>query len=370
MQLCYTQDVHYKKKRPMSTPPNKPSEQNRELFRELLQLTLEDDACADRLGFSEEKTTAIGADRAKQLLEKAESGDATDQVVAGIVCGAGLGMPQDEEAAYHWFSLAEAQDNETARMGLDVLMELTDIDPSPEEFARYLEAAKKGDVEAMLTVACRYEAGDGVEVSDSEALKWWIRAADSGDLEAILTLGEYYAEGHHTPRSIEKAVLYWRKAADLGNVDGQVALAMAYFRGEGVKENPEEGARLLRLAANQHHGEACYTLFALYREGKCLPQSDELARTYLIKAAETGMCDALVTLGDAYTEGLFGVKRSPNKAVQCYREAAEQGAPVAMRKLAHCYKTGTGIRQSLEAARRWTQAAIQAENDIQAYEDD
>jgi TPR repeat protein len=55
----------------------------------------------------------------------------------------------------------------------------------------YLKAAKLGNLEAQMEVACRYSMGCGVELSIPKTIKWYRRAVFQGSDRAKSLLGFY-----------------------------------------------------------------------------------------------------------------------------------------------------------------------------------
>src|SRR5688500_619416 len=58
-----------------------------------------------------------------------------------------------------------------------------------------LNQAEEGNSEAQFFVAERYWAGDGVEQSAAEAIRWYVAAAEQGLLDAQIKLANIYYGG-------------------------------------------------------------------------------------------------------------------------------------------------------------------------------
>lgn len=102
--------------------------------------------------------------------------------------------------------------------------------------------AEKGSVSAQMELAKRYMAGDGVDESTAEAVKWFEKAAEKGNVEAMVACGELYCtsitndsfSGGWTPDYI-KGLHHLKEASKRGNEEATKMLTnfMAY---EGLKD--------------------------------------------------------------------------------------------------------------------------------------
>ena len=62
-----------------------------------------------------------------------------------------------------------------------------------------------------------YNNGQGVEQSDTEAVKWYRKGAEAGNAEAMSNLGWMYDNGQGVEQSETEAVKWYRKAAEAGD---------------------------------------------------------------------------------------------------------------------------------------------------------
>ena len=88
----------------------------------------------------------------------------------------------------------------------------------------------------------------------------FLRLANDGDAKAQAHLGYMYYAGEGVEQSYEEAVKWYRKAAVQGDRDAQYNLAVAYAFGEGTKQDYKESATWYRRAAEQGHAIAQYSL--------------------------------------------------------------------------------------------------------------
>ena len=92
-------------------------------------------------------------------------------------------------------------------------------DPS-ELFWALIEEARWGESEAQYAVAMMYAAGQGVEMDQEEAAKWFEKAAEEGHPHAMFKIGERYETGNGISRDSEKAIKWYRRAAETGYAKG------------------------------------------------------------------------------------------------------------------------------------------------------
>ena len=85
-----------------------------------------------------------------------------------------------------------------------------------ELFWVLIEEARWGESEAQYAVAMMYAAGEGVEVDQEEAAKWFERAAEEGHPHAMFKIAERYETGNGVARDAEVAIKWYRMAAETG----------------------------------------------------------------------------------------------------------------------------------------------------------
>lgn len=93
-------------------------------------------------------------------------------------------------------------------------------------FWSLIEEARWGESEAQFAVAMMYAAGEGVEMDQEEAAKWFEKAAHEGHPHAMFKIAERYEKGNGVAKDTETAMLWYRKAAETGYQKGE---DKAYF---------------------------------------------------------------------------------------------------------------------------------------------
>ena len=72
--------------------------------------------------------------------------------------------------------------------------------------AKFLDSAKKGNVDAQLNLGIMYEKGIGVKRNDVEAVRWYKLSAEHGDAVAQFNLGVMYEKGFGVAQNYEQAI--------------------------------------------------------------------------------------------------------------------------------------------------------------------
>lgn len=207
----------------------------------------------------------------------------------------------------------------------------------------YLRKAKKGDTAAQLALGLCYENGDGVEQDSEKAVEWYRQAAQWGNGEAQAKLGDCYFAGYGVQRNYGLAWSWYKKAAEHSIARAYECLRRPEFANYG--DVPEA---VTQAAGNGTPTRARGTKATTRQtSGRTSKRPRKLTR----KDA-----DAQLALGMRYEAGT-GVKKDYEKAVECYRNAAEWGNDVAQVRLGDCYLAGRGVRMNSGAAWSWYKKA-------------
>ena len=112
----------------------------------------------------------------------------------------------------------------------------------------FQRAAEQGDPFAYFSLGRRYENGEGVQQSYSEALAWYKKAADTNLVQAFYQIGMLYAEGHGVTQDFKEAVAWTRRAAKAGYPAASYNLGVAYATGQGVQKDVVESYKWFSLS--------------------------------------------------------------------------------------------------------------------------
>jgi TPR repeat protein len=86
------------------------------------------------------------------------------------------------------------------------------------------QMADKGDPNAQNALGLHYATGDGVELNEQEAVRWFIKAAEQGNVLAQSKLGSIYYSGRGVPQDPNRAY-FWMAVARLNGDDASKTLA-------------------------------------------------------------------------------------------------------------------------------------------------
>ena len=103
----------------------------------------------------------------------------------------------------------------------------------------WLDAARKGNVEAMVTVGELFERGIGTQPDYRGAAQWYGRAAERGSSRAQINLGSLYEQGLGVEHNPGRATELYRQAAGLPN-----SIALANEPQAGTADVPVAGPQI------------------------------------------------------------------------------------------------------------------------------
>jgi membrane protease YdiL (CAAX protease family) len=126
----------------------------------------------------------------------------------------GIGVTENDDAAFKWTRAAAVQD-----------------DPAAEQL-----------------LAVLYAGGHGVEQSEVDAFKWNYPSAQRDNAEAEGALGWDYHNGYGVARDDRTAFAWEHRSAEQGNPYGAWVLSSLYETGQGVPRNMAEAYRWIRVA--------------------------------------------------------------------------------------------------------------------------
>ncbi|OOB77325.1 MAG: hypothetical protein BEN18_10675 [Epulopiscium sp. Nuni2H_MBin001] len=253
-----------------------------------------------------------------EKMEMAKCGDVKAQNVLGLHLKYGIGVAQDDVAAYKLFKMAAA----------------------------------KGDINARNNLGCCYEQQIGTVKNERLAFEQYYIAAINGNALAQNSVGLYYDKGYGVDRNPALAIRWYKKAAAQENVYAQSNLARCYENGKGVDVNYEIAYKWYSRAARNGGGTEYYELGKCYEMGRGTSQDFRHALKWYLKAAEEENEKAAFRVGIFYEEG-YGVEASEQMAVSWYAYGARLGNASAQVRLGMCLETGMGIKKDMEMAFYW-----------------
>lgn len=182
-------------------------------------------------------------------------------------------------------------------------------------------AASHGHPEAACNLGMMYLLGVGGAVDTDGARAQFELAALYGSSDAEYRLG-VLDEGRLPAPDLNGAALHYNRAALAGHAEAQCALARFYETGTGVNRSLPLAAEFYRKAAAAGVVAAQCGLAELLLEEP--GEAEEAFRLFTL-AANAGSARAFTGLGLLHERGWSGHAPDRNKALECYRTAAERG---------------------------------------------
>ncbi|MEQ6250658.1 caspase family protein [Sulfitobacter sp. HNIBRBA3233] len=169
-------------------------------------------------------------------------------------------------------------------------------------------------------------------------------AADRGDLRAMVSLAQLTERGTAVPMDVERALELYERAAEGGSHDAMINLAITLLEGTTVPAEPARAIALLKRASEEGSAKATFNLGVLAQDGAVDDPSDALA--YFQRAARDGEPEGYRAAAILLDEGR-GVPRDPDKAaIMLLRGAAEDRGEV--------------LRQLTDLPDQWSRDTIRA----------
>lgn len=182
-----------------------------------------------------------------QLFSKGSDAIKPDQNEA--IRFARLGAEKDDPRAKDWLA------------SLDISM----IQDRTHPIQSHLDSLKKriqnNDTEAMRLLAAYHLSAQSVSYDDIKAEELLLQAAKLGNVEAMVDIARLYFTGSKNILPQTQASNYWiLKAAMTGHKKAQYLYGNAIYYGLGMPSNQQEGLRWLQKSADQGYPQALMSL--------------------------------------------------------------------------------------------------------------
>jgi TPR repeat protein len=272
-------------------------------------------------GFSQEPYEARAARLQPQdippLIEKAQNGDLSAQILLWLAYAGGHGVPKDVPKGALWLR----------------------------------EAAEQGNVECQWVLSNMYHNGKGgLPVDQSESFKWALKAAQHGHVVAQHNVGGYYHDGYGVERNLEQARYWYGRAAEQGFAHSEWMMGRIYLEGVGVAPNRDEALRWLAKSLAQGHMPTMITLAQMYTDPNGVPMQPQLVFDLQRAASQGGSHYAEFEVGRFYRAGYLNAPDYA-QAMVWFNRAAAAGYGPADRDLGAMYEAGQGMPADLSQAR-------------------
>lgn len=187
-------------------------------------------------------------------------------------------------------------------------------------------AANAGDTDAQSWLGSLYANGEGVEVNDQAALKWYLKAAEQGNHMAQANVGAFYFMGRGTAKNPQEAVRWLTAAAEGADQNGLFNLGVLYSKGEGVPLDNAKAAEMYRRAAELGHYPSQSRIGYMYAQGKGVEKDRVQAYLWLSLAAQHGIGTALNELESVVKEMSLEEKSNGANLFETWRQRTKSRA--------------------------------------------
>jgi len=291
-----------------------------------------------------------------------------------LLCGASVYLYQTSDSRHknmlkQWLSVfvssgetggqTQGHGQTAAVQPVDPAAEVTQKPDSPTAEQVHLEAAEKGDSNAMYKLGDAYLRGTGTEKNIKKAAAWFEKAALAGNDAAMFQLGLMYYSGEGMPKDHGKAFELFRESARAGHQPAMYNIAWMYQRGEGTETDDAKALQWYERAAEEGFTKAMNQLAQMYYFGDLVEQNFKQAALYYQRSARAGDQKGMYNLAVLYHNGI-GVERDISKSMLWFIKAARQGDPDSMYRLGEMFQDGPGIEKDLEKAVFWYRKAAEA----------
>ncbi|MEA2823664.1 MAG: localization factor PodJL [Alphaproteobacteria bacterium] len=199
--------------------------------------------------------------------------------------------------------------------------------------SRLVGQANSGDVKAALALGLKYANGDGVPVSDAEAMRWLQKAAGAGEPLAQYRLGAFFEKGRGVDADQNQALRWYGEAAKNGNRKAMHALGVANANGIGGKKNFPEAVRWFKTAAELGLIDSQFNLAVLYERGLGVQTSLPEAYKWYAIAAASGDSESKTRVSALTTQISAAERDAADRLAKTYKPqpmnvAANDGPPL------------------------------------------
>ena len=316
-----------------------------------------------RLSEDQRATDPTDAKAAARYYEIAlERGYKGAAIALGLLYAEGRGVAYDPAKAAALYRIAAEDNNPWACFFLGLFCLLGEGVRQDTKTAEtlLLTAARAGVIPAVLVIAECYRSGFLLAKNELEATNWCLFAAERGSAEAQFRLSHFYKEGRLLPRDPVLAEQWLRVAARLGHEAAQIGLAELIADDEATEEAGESLPRyLIEPDPTTDHRTARLRLSAIFlREARSRGSAEQSLR-WIEPLARDGDTDAMVILADAWLSART-ISPKPMVAFSLLRRASKLGAGKASFRLGVLHCEGKGVQRSLgKALRKFREAAEQ-----------
>ncbi len=254
----------------------------------------------------------------RQIVEKAEKGDAWAQYSLGQMYEQGVGVEKDIERAVECYIQAVDRGHwSSKRTASDALGELA-LQGNRLAQTWIVEKAEKGVAWTQYTLGQMYEQGVGVEKDIEKAVECYIKSANQEPSNAQEGSNSFKALKGLIWKGNKLAQRWIIEEADKGNKTAQYTLGQMYEQGKGIEKNEDKAAEYYIQATNQQHRDGPEAISVLALKG------NKFAQEWIIKKAGEEDIKAQYILSRMYEKGI-GVEKDEERALKWHIKWANLG---------------------------------------------
>jgi TPR repeat protein len=222
-----------------------------------------------------------------------------------------------------------------------------------------IEAAGKGNANAMVELARIAFLGQGMARNTTQAADWTERAASAGRIDAYARLASLYqtdtADGRHPDYA--NAFLWVQKGVARGDAEAFFGVGTLYEGGLGRPIDFARAEENYQRAADLGSAKAAYQLGLLAEAGHGRPIDLFRAASYFKRAADLGFAPAMIRFGQMAGSGR-GMLRDDTAALIAFTKALQLGDPEGYWQAALLTDAGRGSPRNPQRAAGYALEAI------------
>ncbi|MEP7452231.1 tetratricopeptide repeat protein [Phyllobacterium sp. SB3] len=227
-------------------------------------------------------------------MPRAESGDATAQVLVADILARGLGVPASLAESAKWYAKAADQGQPEAQFRYaGILLQGKYATKDPAKAKELMKAAANaGNAAAQFNLGQILMQEHPGETGLDNAYPWFLQAAEKGLPDGEYAVSQILANGTLKVKKDEtKARQYLVRAAIKGYDTAQMDLGTWLVEGRGGKRDYKTGFGWMRRAAAGGNVAAQARLAKLYRDGLGVEGDSIKAAAWYIVARRAGLSD-------------------------------------------------------------------------------
>eukprot|EP00834_Sanchytrium_tribonematis_P003045 NODE_108_length_18904_cov_0.654826.p3 type:complete len:466 gc:universal NODE_108_length_18904_cov_0.654826:15435-16832(+) len=259
----------------------------------------------------------------------------------------GAGVEKDIAIAKEHFEKSPKNPSSLFSLG-KIYYESDDIAKSIDYFSR---SSEFGCCLGLHFLGVIYWAGKSVERDEDTAWQYFNQAFELGSMDSLLFLGTYFKNKN----DFEKAISYFKLAITKDIYQSNYRLGKLYLKNT---KQFDLAIEQLKAGAQKNDPKAIFLLGDCYFKGHGVEKDIETAIIKYELAGSLGFADSYYKLSSLY-KGKYGMPVDLAYHFKFLEKAAALNMPLACRKLALCYQTGSGVAISDDAAIECFEKAIQ-----------